>query len=381
MDIMEREHGFRATARQYKERFKAWGLKKNLTGDTAKQMHLDAYRGAVVKVPVERATSSRAVLNALSPSLYRPKSPDLDLDTEKCIHASLSYTHGHFESGDWSLPEGFYLWIKDGAFCWCLELGLVQKFCDLRRGSSDGFELLGRSFDRYKSLLADGSPSLLTATYVSILSFHVNGVPELAAFLLEYVAGLSLIQLGPAHPFTRVWSILLSMDPSQRYEVGNKILEAHLDVFRERINPESHYFTTLPINTTLQLASYDGEPIREAACALRAFRKNKHRSLAVNTEYPMKGSIIQAAMLSDEGRYLEAIAQLDSYRVDLVSGFSRNPIYIYLRGRILSRLGRRDEGISLMSEALSMFFSPYSNLLAQLVILVHLRSEELGRRW
>lgn len=376
----------------YKEHFRSWGLRKNLTSDTAKKVRFDMHRGAVVQMPVihgrvvgpkKLLKSYRIAPRTSSPFLPCPQSPGTYLDTEKCIHAALSYTNSHFDSGRWSLSQGVHQWAKDDAFCWWLELGLVQKLSGLKRGSQEGFELLGRCFDRYNALLSEPSPTLLSATYISIVSFYGTGLPELASSLLKHVVGLSSIRLGGAHPYTRLWSNLLSLDSRRRYEAGAKILEAHWDIVKQRTSPDSHYFETLPYNATLQLTSHNGLFTPEARFILGTLRRNIARYINFENEYRMQ-AVVQAAILADEDQNDTATAKLETLCSGMIDSPSETPIFLYLQGRILVRLGKFDKGIELLSRALSMASSGLldssSNLIVQIVILAHLQYAHSCRR-
>ncbi|KAK8115307.1 Clr5 domain-containing protein [Apiospora kogelbergensis] len=248
--IMKEEHDFHATDRMFKMRFSTWGLQKNLKKQDLQKIASEAYLNKKPTLPVVRGRQlgSRRLQKRVLKTTERSKYP-LQSDTsshalqhirlaapgsagaaEKSVQAILEYTESRFQTRAWHVG-GEYDFDSDTANSWWLNLNTAHK--ELVHGaqngmlSPQGFKLLNSAFADYSRLLQNQHPQTVLATIAGYAGLH-SVDPALGESLLNYVAGLSRIRLGPNHPYTRIWTNLRNTGAAQ--QTVSTLVNAHFDV-------------------------------------------------------------------------------------------------------------------------------------------------------
>ncbi|KAI1854471.1 hypothetical protein JX265_007659 [Neoarthrinium moseri] len=378
-DFMEKEHDFYATLKMYKSRIKNWGLTKNLKSQEAERIKTKVDQGATPTLPVIRGrqigskrfkrhlnqvqphsptnqlVARRHTHSASPPIPQRLKSPKLLKEAEDCIQAIMSYTSSRFDDHIWDLSSHDYNWGGDTASSWWVDMWVVSDLIEQRRSSPEGFELLEECFDRYGTLIVNQHPGLVSATLCTILQLGGVG-PELAESLLRYVAGLSQIKLGPAHPFTRLWTVLVGMGLPQIRQAAFALMTAHMDVIRANTEPGQRFRTIADVHITRRLARFAGMPIQAANGRVFNLAKEIAENMKSDNDIQWLNftAFIKGAILVDGGLYQEADNYLETIRDDLF-GWGRNTENFYgQKGRIMVGLGEYDKGIECFQKGLDI---------------------------
>ncbi|KAK8107628.1 uncharacterized protein PG998_009641 [Apiospora kogelbergensis] len=283
MNSMLNKHGFLATyvfwwgsvlsstqtdlkgkKKMYKNRFKRWGLQKNLRYEQVSQLlqqdqtHELAPESAPQEVLIEgRKIDPRKVKQYLrrtkrpglktSPGTGRVakmtsavsrltpppepsilSTPDIIRIPEECMWILRDWVRASFQGGLWDTSGT----VKNYDYTYRLIFwnnSLAQVRTELQRGqTAQAFEKFGQCLEQYKQFLRDEDPRLFIYTYLVICRLFVDH-PDLARSLVGYTHELCKVINGNFHPLSRVMEKIRRMNPCQVQEYAQHFIMSYLD--------------------------------------------------------------------------------------------------------------------------------------------------------
>lgn len=282
MDIMERDYQFIATVKMYKSRIWKWGLDKKLKGDEVLAILIlkrdrDALnkpsefriRGQPVdfeniKRYVKRNPSLMTKLRAgHAPSIQTTRevtcrtpspcpspvaslAPPTELQSvERVLGLFRDYVDGSFSSGAWyceydvdctnsRLDQGDR---SNDLFERIIASFALVNRCMMRGDKININSVLGPSFESLKEIVASESPDFVARTVCLLWYLDRHHKHDLLRLVLDYLAGLVPIVLGPHHILTHIWRRLSSTTFSDYYELSMRLYALLLPQIEERVGP------------------------------------------------------------------------------------------------------------------------------------------------
>ncbi|OLN89783.1 hypothetical protein CCHL11_09500 [Colletotrichum chlorophyti] len=359
MEIMHRDHGFVATVKMYKSRIWKWGLDKKLKSDEVLAIMLlkrdrDALkkpteyliRGQVVDLDninryLKRNPSLMARLRAgQAPSLHASKevacrtpspppsparglAPTTELQsTEQVLCLFRDYIDGSFSSGAWRCEydvECSSSRFDQGDRSNDLFERVMTSFALLNQSLITGDhidinKLLDPSFELLKQIVAVESPDFVARTVCLLWYLERHYKHELLRLVLDYLAGLVPIVLGPHHILSHIWRRLGAAEFTDYYELSMRLYGLLLPVIEERAGP-ANYLTHLLYSDYLDCIFVRQSPEDCEAMLSR----HRGRAEASGKQHPwlddmaLSHAALLAACKENQGRLDEAVEVLTSH--------------------------------------------------------------------
>ncbi|KAH8203326.1 hypothetical protein TruAng_002522 [Truncatella angustata] len=368
--VMGTEHGFHATPKMYKARFKMWGLRKNLSqrkrsrvlnaasqpGCPAASLALCRRELATARLDQKVECSRRQLIPGPS---SRPKpvttlpglsvsvleAPDELSGAEKCIRCIVDYTQNRLETGAWK-PNRYNI-SQDTAALWFMETNLVIKLLLHDRAWPQAFDLLRMCFLECEARLDRQEPALMLAFLVSAL-------------------GLRSVShdLWPSHPFSVLFSQLIKSQSHGSSDWLRAMAGAQHAAIRENTKPYAYIRNISNISTMHSLKalvssgklSYTEAEVQFAEMTREmVFLENA----ADNIAWLCWVRISWARIRCEFGKYDEAQALLEGLPGEPLSQavYLSNAVpedVLMARGRILLGLGKDEESAQSFERALAV---------------------------
>ncbi|KAK9417632.1 putative Clr5 domain-containing protein [Seiridium unicorne] len=387
-EIMRRDHGFHATEKMYKARLKKWGLTKYLKAGKVQEARVEASYGKIT-VPLVRgrlagprklkrelkdmlpeeyarlasSTSSSRTMSLLprsrtlspSPLTTLIDAPEQYKYVEGCLTAVLDYTQNRFEITKWDPQTDSF--GRDNWEMW--QNKILTGHMMIKNGKvKDGFRLIDISLKSYKLLIQKEHPLLIIETYTTFLFLSLNRL-DLAETILRYLVGLCRVCLGPVHPYTRIWSSLLSLGMEKLRGAAALVIKTQLAMLTTYFNHDATFLLNQRIDTARQACCFGSLPIQEAEADIEYainLRRQKDPDLGesiVNYTCWAKGML--SYIYRYNKRYAEAQAILDEVGHYVHSGevndFSANEWY-NMKCQVLNEIGTYEEIVRFHRERL-----------------------------
>ncbi|ETS78966.1 hypothetical protein PFICI_08819 [Pestalotiopsis fici W106-1] len=307
-ELMKVIHGFNATEKMYKWRFKSWGLHKNLNRKDVPKIVYNAFGGNQVVLPVIRGrqvgpkklkdylckitvnwdgaaslpikqqSSPEALLSAIPQSLGSPEPERLE---DRALMDVILYTQRRMQSQGFGIcAVSRYDW--DGEFRLEFWSELQQAVASLAsenhgddrrvnepRDHADNFRLLDRAFGHYSRALDGAWPAPTWTSIHAVLLLGRAGAP-LAESFVRYARSLCSIKLGPRHAVTRLWTMIESLTLGQFWHVAIAMLNALLSALVTGIPREDELLRTSVLYTARSLEHVGAMPFAAAAEAFQS---------------------------------------------------------------------------------------------------------------
>ncbi|KAF9870765.1 hypothetical protein CkaCkLH20_11664 [Colletotrichum karsti] len=290
MEIMEREYHFTATVKMYKSRIWKWGLDKKLKGDEVLAiMLLKRDRDELGKGPTEfrirgqlvdmeninrylkrnpslmakfRAGHTPSVQTTLevtcrtpSPPSSPPRAlaPTTELQsTEQVLCLFRDYIDGSFASGDWWYEYDVGCSSKrvegidsaNSLFERVIASFALVNQCMKKRDHIDINRVLGPAFDALRGLVASETPDFVARTVCLLWYLERHYKQDLLRVVLNYLAGLIPIMLGPYHILGHIWRRLAATNFSSWYELSMRLYAMLVPKIEEQVG-SANYLTHL----------------------------------------------------------------------------------------------------------------------------------------
>ncbi|KAK8044618.1 hypothetical protein PG993_004642 [Apiospora rasikravindrae] len=229
MDILEKDHGFKATAKMYKveERKQPPILKADrpsITGPSGQ-----AYSDNAVAIKIESAAdilafskrSGQAFGNtAAYPHTRFYTTPDATTLTEAFLRLSNQFMVGNAE-----MQVGY---ASERTIPWWGQLESAARLLDSQdyRG---GLSLLSDCFDKLGPLLQNPEPTLIPSIYLSFLRLP----PELKRHFITFVAKLAGIKLPKGHPLVLMWNKFRESETGDLERNAYYAIKTHFDIMED----------------------------------------------------------------------------------------------------------------------------------------------------
>ncbi|KAF6844030.1 hypothetical protein CMUS01_01529 [Colletotrichum musicola] len=289
MEIMERDYHFVATVKMYKSRIWKWGLDKKLKGDEVLAIMILKRDRDALKRPTEfrirgqpvdleninrylkrnpslmakfRAGHTPSTQTTLEvtcrtpsppPSPARALAPPTELQSsEQILCLFRDYVDGSFSSGAWS--------CEYNVECFNSRLAHRDRSDDLFNRVIASFALVNRclitgdqirisnildpAFEFLKQLVAAESPNFVARTVCLLWYLERHHKPGLLGLVVDYLAGLIPIVLGPHHILAHIWRRLGSTRFSDYSELSIRLYSMLLPEIESRAGP-ANYLTHL----------------------------------------------------------------------------------------------------------------------------------------
>ncbi|KAI1840562.1 hypothetical protein JX266_013226 [Neoarthrinium moseri] len=230
-DIMRQKHGFCASPKQYKHRFKVWGMRKNLTRNERDDVWLKAARGQAAQLPLVKGRQlgsqrlKNFIANRAEVRIVQPGLPESLKLAESAMRATVIY------SEDWVKHMAI---VKDDLAGvrtrgWWVDITSAATRIKDQPDSPAGFAMLNDCCSRFQSVLRYWDSNLVQCTYFALLSL-ANAGEEVARLFIKFAAELCAIELGPSHPFTMLWVSIHAMGISEARQAEVPILTAYFNI-------------------------------------------------------------------------------------------------------------------------------------------------------
>ncbi|KDN61966.1 hypothetical protein CSUB01_11652 [Colletotrichum sublineola] len=356
MEIMQRKHHFVATVKMYKSRIWKWGLDKKLKGDEVLAIMLlkrdrDALRkptefrirgqlvdlenicrymkrnpSVMAKFKAGQLPSAQTALEVTCRTPSPPPSPSRALtptaemqNTEQVLCFFRDYIDGSFSSGAWRCD--FDVDCSNGR----LDHGdrsndlferVIASFALVNRCMMTGDQIdinnvLGPAFESLKEIVAAESPSFVARTVCLLWYLDRHHKHDLLRLVLDYLAGLVPIVLGPHHSLAHIWRILGTADFSDYYELSMRLYALLLPDIEERAGPAS-YLTHLLYSDYLDCI-FARKDVEDCEAMLRSHRGRAEASGQTHPwldDMALSHAGLLAACKENQGRLDEAVEVL-----------------------------------------------------------------------
>ncbi|KAH8671085.1 Clr5 domain-containing protein [Xylariales sp. PMI_506] len=387
MAIMSEKHGFRPTAKMYKHRIQAWGLRKNLKAAEADKLMDWAQNGLISESLAVRgrqlgakrwrhrlgkaASASGVTPTAANSSKceapqfpYLPSQmtePDMQRQAEYCLHAVQEYVLSQFVTGAWDLSGLVYDNGQDKIFDWSTRLSLTIGHLVKEPNSQHDFAKLHFFFDAFGSVTDDLTPGLVPWTMYNLVHFLQIG-PEIADIFIRFASGLFVIKLGRTHALTRFWMQLRALGAVQVHHTMAAIMKVYYDIMASHSHPANAWHVQIFPTFSRLMFQIDGLPSSSVTefyeTTIRGVENRVTKdadAVALGTPYSNKlrdslqmVKINFGTFLIHRRSFLEAHQFIESMETWFDSGTSGNlPAFYELwlrdKGRALSGLGRLRE--------------------------------------
>ncbi|ETS75962.1 hypothetical protein PFICI_12906 [Pestalotiopsis fici W106-1] len=331
----------------YKHRIKLWGLTKNLSAGKVRKALWEASRGKatlpVIRGRVPGPASMKHELQTRLPREYsflaaadnksllsRSRTMSLELSSsrtvspspvatsidapaqfryiESCLAAVLDYTRNRVQTSIWDRTWNIVL--EDYSEVWHNKIfnGLVM----IRNGKmKQGFQMIDICLKNYKSLIQKEHPLLIIETYSIFLRLSLERL-DLAHVILRYIAGLCRACLGPAHPFSRIWTSLMPLGMDQIRTAAAVVIKAQLALLATYFAEDAEFLINQRIDTARQTHCYGSMSIEEAEADIaQAIRLKEAKGDSDTTSYVCWAKEMLASIYQHNNRFAEAKQILD----------------------------------------------------------------------
>lgn len=356
---------FRLTVSAGQQRFHAWGLWKygprgivqhnrpggsactfihhhepdgRLGGRRRSQARLRAPSGPekheLVQLPPARRLSAYHSLDA----------PDDHRCAEVSTRAAFEYMQYGFKMHKWDMA-GEYNFEADMADDWWTKIRFAAQEMKKTKVST-GFRLVHKYFDVQAALLRRQDPML---GLVSVVAFvELSSIDDrLGQSLLRYVPDLCHIQLGPAHPFTRLWGSLRSLGFDGARKTSGSLVDVYFHAVARYTPAANRFWSVARLQATCSLSRCGAISGEFAGHVCRQIIEEMGRSCetAEDSSYYWWARCSLSKLLTHAGRYQEAydaILPVETYYA--VAENQGNDVEHYkLKAEILTALGRYEE--------------------------------------
>ncbi|KAI1856472.1 uncharacterized protein JN550_013803 [Neoarthrinium moseri] len=336
-EIMRQKHGFHATKKMYKARLKKWGLTKYLKADKVEQVRQEAAEGKIVvplirgrlagperlkrelrrKLPEEYATltgmpatrqamirSPRIQSQSPPPSIFRLDAPLQFKYVENSLVAVLDYSQNRMQAGIWDRTSDFV--SDDYSDSWQNKVLVCNNM--MKNGKmKEAFRLLDSCLKGYKRLIKKEHPLLMIETLITHLALSKDR-PDLADSILRYISGLCQICLGPAHPYSRLWTSLRCLGIDQVRKSAAVIIKAQMASYETYFAPEAEFMVCQQVDTARQVHCYGYLATAEAERDIaRAIKLRESRGLPDTNDFVCWAKEMLAFIYKFNGKYVEAL--------------------------------------------------------------------------
>ncbi|KAI0163311.1 Clr5 domain-containing protein [Pestalotiopsis sp. NC0098] len=310
-EYMQLNHGFDATEKMYKWRFKSWGLHKNLTRKDATQIVHHAFGGKAAVLPVIRGRQvgpkklkdylCRMTVSKCSSAATMPRalgSPDpWRVPDEGGLTDMVIFTQRRMQNDAFGFKEKRnYDWSGDCRVVFWEDMRLAvaslksssspppssdvkgdnddydcDKITKPTVDAADHFRLLDRAFSNY-TLALDGEfwPVLIWTSIHSVLLLLGQAGAPLAESFVRYASSLCAIKLGRAHVVTRLWALIRSMTLGQFWRAAYAMLNALVTALLTGQPREDDMVRAAVLHAARQLAASGALPFASAAEAFQS---------------------------------------------------------------------------------------------------------------
>ncbi|KZL66751.1 hypothetical protein CT0861_04456 [Colletotrichum tofieldiae] len=359
MEIMQRDYHFVATVKMYKSRIWKWGLDKKLKGDEVLAIMLLKRDRDVLKKPTEfrirgqlvdleninrylkrnpslmakfKAGQTPSVQTALEvtcrtpsppPSPPRALAPTTEMQsTEQVLCLFRDYIDGSFSSGAW--------WCEFDVDCSNSRLNqgdrsndlferVIASFalvnrCMIRGDQININSILGPAFESLKEIVAAESPDFVARTVCLLWYLDRHHKHDLLRLVLDYLAGLIPIVLGPHHILAHIWRRLGTADFSDYYELSMRLYALLLPDIEERVG-SANYLTHLLYSDYLDciFARKDPEDCETMLGGHRARAEASGQTHPWLDDMALSHAGLLAACKENQGRLDEAVEVLTAH--------------------------------------------------------------------
>ncbi|KAH6660934.1 Clr5 domain-containing protein [Truncatella angustata] len=381
-EIMRREYGFNATEKMYKTRVKKWGLTKYVKVGKANEPRGEVEIGDI-SVPVirSRVTAKRRSegdwshkqfqsLTEFEPSLRsivllrgsqglnpsplatQVESPWQFKCVESCLTAVLDYSQSRFQTKQWD--PTIDLFRTDHSATWGNQVSMGHAM--IKNGKmKEGFRMIDICLKNYKSVIQREHPLILIETYTTLMYLSVHRL-DLAESILRYLAGLCRAYLGPAHPFSRLWTNLISLGMERLRQAAAVIIKSQLTLLATYFKPDAEFLLNQRVDTARQAHCFGGLSIEEAEEDIaNAIDLKQKKGMPDTLTYVCWAKEMLAFVYKHNKRYSEAASILDEVGKHIGSGevddFEINEYYS-IKCQIATEIGTSQEYTALLREKL-----------------------------
>ncbi|KAI1860529.1 hypothetical protein JX265_009928 [Neoarthrinium moseri] len=326
--IMANEHGFKATVKMYKVRFKQWGLTKNLSSRRVAHILEAAMDGKPTQLPViqGRQLGSQRVKRCMQnlatafgatiipPQTVRKQSPPIFVSApdimrfpEGCLQAVIDFATGRMDGDSFGLSGPEYPWMEDKSLnVWHNSRMALTKIAE-KRNSPLYFSLLNKAFDQYSVAIDRLEPTLVWVSLLCILLLAQVG-EDLARTFVEYSARLCAIKLGPVHPLTRLWSMVRCMSVDEVRRAVVVIFEAYFASCQSDVRPGEEVRRVSIVHVARALLRVGAISFETASATIKNIEKEfKDRCVnTVDAEWYWWCRIFHCQLLYDHRKFDEA---------------------------------------------------------------------------
>ncbi|GKT48927.1 uncharacterized protein ColSpa_09108 [Colletotrichum spaethianum] len=359
MEIMQRDYQFVATVKMYKSRIWKWGLDKKLKGDEVLAIILLKRDRDMLKKPTEfrirgqlvdleninrylkrnpslmaklKAGHTPSVQTALEvtcrtpsppPSPSRALAPTTEMQsTEQVLCLFRDYIDGSFSSGAWSCEfnvDCLNSRLNQGDRSNDLFERVIASFalvnrCMIRGDQININSVLGPAFESLKEIVAAESPDFVARTVCLLWYLDRHHKHDLLRLVLDYLAGLIPIVLGPHHILTHIWRRLGATEFSDYYELSMRLYALLLPDIEERVGP-ANYLTHLLYSDYLDciFARQDPEDCEAMLSGHRARAEASGQTHPWLDDMALSHAGLLAACKENQGRLDEAVEVLTAH--------------------------------------------------------------------
>ncbi|KAJ0298536.1 hypothetical protein COL5a_011999 [Colletotrichum fioriniae] len=359
MEIMQRDYHFAATVKMYKSRIWKWGLDKKLKGDEVLAIMLLKRDRDLLKRPTEfrirgqpvdldninrylkrnpslmakfRAGQTPSVQTALEVTCRTPSpppgpaialAPTMEMQsTEQVLCLFRDYIDGSFSSGAW--------WCDFDVDCSntrfnpgdrsndlfervIASFALVNR-CMIRGDQININSVLGPAFESLKEIVAAESPDFVARTVCLLWYLERHHKHDLLRLVLDYLAGLIPIVLGPHHILAHIWRRLGATEFSDYYELSMRLYALLLPDIEQRVG-SANYLTHLLYSDYLDciFARQDPEDCEAMLSRHRARAEASGQDHSWLGDMALSHAGLLAACKEKQGRLDEAVEVLTAH--------------------------------------------------------------------
>jgi hypothetical protein len=286
MEILERDHHFKATVKMFKSRIWKWGLDKKLKSDEvlailALKRERDrqgkrsvfTIRGNEVDMDnINRYRKRNPQLEARliaghSPNLQTsgevecyspPPSPSPSLaappelgHTQEILILFRDYVDGSLSNGSWTMEYNYSCMSRNASdrSDYLLErvmtsFALVNR-CMKRRDKISIGGILSPAFDSLKEIVASESPIFAVRTVCLLWYLDRHHKNDLLRIVTDYLSVLVPIVLGSGHAMTRIWRILGTSRFADYYDLSLCLYTMLADLLEARVGAANELMSIL----------------------------------------------------------------------------------------------------------------------------------------
>ncbi|KAF7556623.1 hypothetical protein G7046_g6246 [Stylonectria norvegica] len=309
MEILEREHRFKATVKMYKSRIWKWGLDKKLKGDEVLAIMLLRREREAQNKPTEftirgqpvdmdninryirrnpslmakfRAGQMPSIQTTLEvqcrtppPSPGRAFAPRVEsYHVEEVLGLFRDYLDGSFTNAAWDCEYNVYCMShkpgdrSDELFERVIASFALVNRCMIRGDEISISAMLNPAFESLKEIIATESPVFVVRTVCLLWYLDRHHKNDLLRLVMDYLAGLIPIVLGQHHIMTRIWKILGTTRFTDYYELSMCLYSVLVPILEERIGP-ANYLTTMLYGDHIDCVFSRSRPTESLAVASR----------------------------------------------------------------------------------------------------------------